>query len=595
MEFTTRHELELYPKFKNEDHFIAALARFDLYSGSSSTQNIGLWNAPTGITDPTVNALMKSTGVGNNEWRRLQWYGKFHYSYKSKYIFDGGLNVSGSTDFGAGNKYAFYPSVSLRWNISDEKFMNWSKKWISMLAIAPDWGMTGNSIGGGYYQYNKYSQGSNYLSHTTIRPENLSLTQIKWETTSQWNIRAQLGLFDDLLTFDFDYYDKKTTDLIMNSLRIPASNGFSQLDKVNAGTMRNKGWELYANTGKICKIGKFSMKLKANIAQNFNQVEEMNPILLSSLNGSDDFQPGNLAFNQRVQVGNALGSIYGLRYKGVYAYDYDHSGYTPASVAAYGQSTDGSGYTYVDGQPVKVNTAAAAAMRGENSTCPIAYDAQGNMLTDKSGNPLQMYYAYQEGAKYKFEGGDAIYEDINHDGQIDRYDMVYLGNSNPTCQGGFGVSLYWDRLTLNASFVFRMGNQVVNMARMTLESMRNNANQSFATTHRWRKNGDVTEMPRALNAAAGDSYNSLPSDRYVENGDFLRFNYLQLTYDFDPALIKKWHINTLKLSASVNNLAVWSKYTGTDPEVSPTGFSVATDNNRTPRTRQFTCNLTIGF
>ena len=218
------------------------------------------------------------------------------------------------------------------------------------------------------------------------------------------------------------------------------------------------------------------------------------------------------------------------------------------------------------------------------------------MLTDAKGIPLPMYYCYNEGYRYQFQGGDAIYEDINHDGQIDRYDMVYLGNSNPKCDGGFGFNIYYGRLSMNVGFNFRVGNQIVNLARMNLESMLNNKNQSFATTWRWRKNGDETVVPRALSSVNGyKSYNSLPSDRYVENGDYLRLQYVQLNYEFDAKKLKKYHINQLKLHASLDNLWCWTKYTGVDPDVSPQGFAVSRDNNRTPRTKSFTCSLTLGF
>ena len=370
---------------------------------------------------------------------------------------------------------------------------------------------------------------------------------------------------------------------------------------MNAGVLRNKGWELNFSTSKICKVGKFALKLRGNVAQNFNEVEEMNPLILESLNGADTYQPGNLKYNQRVQIGNALGSIYGLHYLGVYKYDYEHNGITTSSISAYGYAEAGnSGYAAnADGSinyNEPINTAAAAERRGEVHTCPIAYDADGNMLTDAKGIPLPMYYCYNETYRYQFQGGDAIYEDVNHDGQIDRYDMVYLGNSNPKCNGGFGLNLYFGRLSLNAGFNFRIGNQIVNLARMNLESMLNNKNQSFATTWRWRKNGDETVVPRALSSVKGfSSYNSLPSDRYVEDGDYLRLQYIQLSYDFDAKKLKKYGINTLKLFASLNNLWCWTKYTGVDPDVSPQGFAVASDNNRTPRTKSFTCSLTLGF
>lgn len=594
LEFTTRHDLRYYSGFANKDHSLSGLVRFELYSGSSSKQNTGLWNVPDGITDPTVVALLRAAGASNSEWRSQSFFGQVHYSYKSKYSLDATVRTDGSTNFGKGSKYGTFPSVGGRWNISDENWMQWSKKVISMLAFRPTWGITGNTGGGSFNQYNKYASDGYYNGHTVVRPENLSLTQIRWEKTKQWNLGFNLGLFDDIVTAEFEVYDKKTTDLLMDNLRIPSANGFNYLSKVNAGTMRNKGWEMNVSTARIAKVGKFAMKLRGNIAQNFNEVEEMDPLILEALNGSETYQPENLKYNQRVQIGNALGSIYGLRYKGVYRYDYDHNGYTQSSIAAYGYAEhENSGY---DAKGNPINTAAAALRRGENATCPIAFDADGNMLTDAKGIPLPMYYCYNESYRYQFQGGDAIYEDVNHDGQIDRYDMVYLGNSNPKCNGGFGIQLYYDRFSLNTGFNFRMGNQIVNLARMNYESMLNNNNQSFATTWRWRKNGDITEIPRALSKVHGyNSYNSLPSDRYVEDGDYLRLQYIQLSYDFDAKKLKKYGINNLKLFASVNNIWCWTKYTGVDPDVSPQGFAVCTDNSRTPRTKSFTCSVNLGF
>ena len=220
------------------------------------------------------------------------------------------------------------------------------------------------------------------------------------------------------------------------------------------------------------------------------------------------------------------------------------------------------------------------------------------------GNPLPMYYVYNNdgGTRYQFSGGDAIYEDINHDGQIDRYDMAYLGNSNPKFFGGGGFTLFYGKFSMNVGLNFRVGSMVINNARATYESMHDNNNQSYATTWRWRKNGDdvTAGMPRAINyyGTGVQSYNSLPSDRYVESGDFLRIQYIQFKYDFDPKKInflKKCGIKVLGLSASINNIACFSSYTGVDPEVSPNGFNPAIDNAKVPRSRSFTCSVNLGF
>lgn len=578
MQFTTRHDLAFYPKFNNEDHALSALFRFEMTTGTSNDQSLTSRGIPGGLTDPTLDAYLTACSTSPGEWRSLSYTGSVHYSYKSKYSLTATLRSDGRTDFGAGKKFGVFPGVSGRWNISDEKFMKPLKGWLSMLAFRPGWGIVGNVVGGGYNQYNRYADFGSYGNgHGAIKPENLRLASLQWEKTSSWNIGFDLGLWDDLVTFALEIYNKKTTDLALQNVSIPSHNGFSSLAWQNVGTMRNRGWELYVNTSRFAKVGKFSMKLSANIAQNINKIEDMDASVLESLNA--DFNYKNENYLGRVQIGNALGSIYGFRFKGIYAYDYDHNGYTDESAKTYGD-----------------NTAAAAQKRGENFTCPIAYDANGNMITDAKGNPMPMYFNYG-GTNYQFQGGDAIYEDINHDGQINALDIVYLGNSNPTCNGGFGVDFYYGNWSLSASFNFRIGNQIINMARMQAEDMLNNNNQSQATKWRWRKNGDVTEIPRAMNsnAAGGATYNALASDRYVENGDYLRFQYLRLGYNFDSKLLKKIGLNTLSLSASANNLWVWSKYTGTDPDVTTAGWGVATDNNKTPRSKSFTVSLNVGF
>ncbi|MBR1788708.1 MAG: SusC/RagA family TonB-linked outer membrane protein [Bacteroidaceae bacterium] len=622
LEFTTRHELHYYSHFKNTNHSLSGMARFEMATGNSSTQNLGLWNVPNGITDPTVVALMRSASAGNNEWRSHSFFEQIHYSYKSKYSIDASVRTDGRTEFGRAHKYGTFPAFGARWNISDEKFMEPTRKIISMLAFRPTWGITGNTGRAGGNQYNRYYSAGYYNGHTVVRPANLSLPNLRWEKTQQWNLGFNLGLLDDLLTFEFEVYNKKTTDLLMEGLRIPEVNGFGSLAWFNGGTLRNKGWELNGSTAKFAKIGKFSMKLRGNISQNFNEVEEMDPLLLENLNGEDTWNPTNFAYQTRIQIHNAIGSIYGLKSKGVYRYDYNHNGFDNATWKAYGYAESvpdgvggyrnstsadeaaayGNGYHYsqaADGswyRDFAINTAAAAARRGENSTCPLAYDANGNLLTDAKGNPLPMYYCYSEGSRYQFQGGDAIYEDINHDGSIDRYDVVYLGNSNPKLYGGFGVNFYYGRFELNASFNFRMGNQILNLAKSHYESMIPITNQSYATTWRWRKNGDITDIPRALTGVNGyASYNSLVSDRYVENGDYLRLQYIQISYNFDPAKLKKIGIRTCKLFASINNVFCWTKYTGVDPEVSIGGFGIAKDESKTPRARSFTCSLNLGF
>ena len=170
--------------------------------------------------------------------------------------------------------------------------------------------------------------------------------------------------------------------------------------------------------------------------------------------------------------------------------------------------------------------------------------------------------------------------------------MVYLGNSLPKVNGGFNFTFRYGPWSVKTRFMYRFGNKVVNVARQNLEKMFDTNNQCASVNYRWRKDGDITPIPRAM---YNSSYNYQASDRFVENGGFVRFQNLQIAYNFDKKLIKSLGLNQLQAYASLNNLYVWTKYSGVDPEVSPSGYGVASDNSQTPRSKQFTVTLNIGF
>lgn len=583
--FTTRHSLVFRPHFENENHSLQVMARIEASTSNSTSQSKSSSGIGGGLTDPTVpgwtTGMSTSTGKGHS----MSGTGSVHYAFGSKYAFDFTIRADGSTKFGSGHKWGFFPGISGRWNISDEAFFEPLKKVISMLAFRPGWGVTGNSSFGEGLIYNQYASYGSYNGVTAIRPFNLRLTDIRWEKTKSWNLGFNLNFFDDLLKFDLNIYDKKTTDLLNSGVRVPSTSGFTSLSSANVGKMTNQGWELFVSTSDVLKFGKFHANFRFNISQNINKVTEMDASVLNTVNAEFNYKKANEKPLERVQVGHSLGGIYGFRFKGVYAYDYKHNGYflNPDDNEYYLTEPDANGNLY--------NTAKATG-----KTAPIVRDAEGNVIYDKNGNPLQMVYNYGGGSEYKFEGGDVIYEDINHDGQINELDIVYLGSSNPKMNGGFGVDLTYGRWTLKTNFNFRVGNKIINLARMYAEDMRTNKNQSAAVNHRWRTNGQVTEIPRAMNTnVSGDIFNALISDRYVEPGDYLRFQYFQLGYSFPAEKLKKYGLSSLRLAASGNNLIFWTKYKGVDPDHSASRFSPCTDSSQTPRSRSFTVSLNVGF
>lgn len=582
--FTTRHTLTFTPHFKNEDWFATMMGRWEMTSGNDNSQTVVNKNTPNGTTSPTVDANIESMSTSNGQWRSMSMVYSGHFSYKSRYVLDFSLRADGTTKFGDDKKWGWFPGLSAKWIIGDEPFMKWTKPVLSMLAIRPTWGIVGQQPGSQYLQYSKYNSSGMYGGLQNKRPvtylEGLQLNKLQWERTTQYNLGADIGFLDDRITADFNYYYKRTKDLLMQNVGIPTTSGFSSLPWSNVGEMTNKGWEFNMNLNKIVKIGKFSLSANFNISQNFNEIVDMESSVLESINKDWDASKRDEYLN-RIQIGNPLGSIYGLRYKGVYQYTYEYLTNQCTSDGRWINDRSVSFEDYVR-QFIK-----------DGNTAPIALDKNGNPMFDAKGQPIRQVYNFSDGsATYEFQGGDAFYEDVNHDGQINALDIVYLGNSNPHFNGGFGFNLQYGDWSLKTSFNYREGIKIVNSAKMNLEKMYNAYNQSSAVNWRWRKNGDVTIIPRAM---YDKGYNFLGSDRFVEDASFIRMSYIQLSYNFNKKMLKTLGLRRLTTSLSGQNLFCWSKYSGTDPEHSPGAWGIAYDSSQTPRSKSVTLNIQVGF
>ena len=581
--FTTRHTLTFTPAFKNKDWYATMFGRWEMTTGNNNSQYQLRINTPNDVNSTSVDGGdLKSMSTGNGQWRSMSALFNGHFSYKSRYSLGVSVRADGTTKFGDTKKWGYFPGVSARWNISDEKFMKWANKWLSMLSFRPSWGIVGNQPGSEYLQYARYATGAIYgqvgNNDGTTYLEALQLNKLKWEKTTQTNLGGDFGFFNGLITGDFNYYYKKTRDLLMSNVRIPSTTGFSTLAWTNVGDMENKGWELNIEANKFINIGKFSMSANFNISQNFNKILAMDESVLESINSDWDAAKRGSYLN-RIQIGNPLGSIYGLRFKGVYQYTYEY-------LINMKERNNWSGEdlrNYINNEFLP-----------SGKTAPIAIDNEGKVLMSSTGEPVRQVYNFKDGSStYKFQGGDAIYEDINNDGQINSLDIVYLGNSNPKVSGGFGFNFFWgSNWSLKTSFSYRAGVKVVNTAKMGLEQMFNAYNQSSAVNWRWRKNGDVTNIPRAM---FDTGYNFLGSDRYFEDASFIRMSYIQLVYNFNKKLLKALGMRRLQLSISGQNLFCWSKYSGTDPEHSAGAWGIAYDNSQTPRSKSVTMNINVGF
>ena len=568
--FNTKQTLTLIPSFKNKDHSFMMLGRFELNSGSSTSQSEDKKGVHTGITTTQGGGQITNLSSNYSQHRSMYFTASAHYAYKGRYIIDGSLRADGTTKFGPDSRWGFFPSLSLKWIISDEPWMEPTKKWLSMFAIRPSWGRTGQQPGQDYLYTSKYGSTNRYLDMQSMKPNNIRLTNMKWEIHESWNGGIDLGFFNDRLTLTIEGYSQTTTDMLLSNYRIPSNTGYENVAYKNQGKMRNLGWEFHISSNRIITIGKkFWVDVNANFGNNRNELLELDDLTLDSYNTVYGFS--NDETLQRVQLHNPLGAIYGFRYKGVYQYNYS---------------------TFKNMTPEERNQFLA-----EGKTAPVAIAADGSVIVDGKGDPVRMMFNYTNdatGRNYRFNGGDAIYEDINHDGQINALDIVYLGSSLPKLTGGFGFSFTYGDWRLSTQFTYRFGNKIINRARLHAEAMINNNNQSQAVNYRWRKEGDVTSIPRAM-YGNNSNYNTLISDRFVEDGSYLRMGYAQLNYNIRRKYAQALGVNRISLYLSANNPFVITKYSGVDPDISSGGYSPAIDSAQTPRSRSYTLGITVEF
>jgi hypothetical protein len=298
-------------------------------TSKSNSQYISQYDLPDGVTSPTVDAALPggrdvngnyamTSGNSRSNSQNLLYNG--HFSYKERYILGFSLRADGNSKFGPKNKWAYFPGVSLRYNVIDEPFMRKIKgKAVSEFGLRASWGVNGKAPDADYLFYSTYntSAGSygNGTTLVTASIDGLKLDDLRWEKTTSYNLGANLGLLNNMVEVEFDYYHKSTNDLLMKSVRIPSTTGYASVSYANVGRMNNDGWELNVNGRRFLKIGKCSMDVGFNIAQNYNEIKEMDQRVLDAINSewSATTRPTNRSttgYLNRVQIGNPLGSIY---------------------------------------------------------------------------------------------------------------------------------------------------------------------------------------------------------------------------------------------------------------------------------------------
>ncbi|HEY6900138.1 MAG TPA: SusC/RagA family TonB-linked outer membrane protein, partial [Puia sp.] len=501
----------------------------------------GYANPSSQIQTLSGPARIKNLSSSNSTENILSFFTQLNVIYDDRF----GVNVvvrrDGSSKFGGGNKYGNFPSAGAYWRVSNEKFISQNLKFIDNLKLRASWGQLGNSGIPNYAYINQFTAGANYLGYTGIYQTNPALNSLRWETSESTNLGLDLEMFQSRFNVTLDFYNKETKNLLY-SLALPSSSGISGSIYTNLGNIRNRGIELDLNVDVIKPKNPsgFRWNMDLNIARNQNKV-------LSLPGGTITFSNNQYAgFSSQVKQGDPLGTYYGLKFKGVYATDADAT--------------------------VK--------------------DSKMGTVYNVNGTPKTMLLGSETGLAFK--GGDAIYEDYNHDGIIDDQDKVLIGNANPMFFGGWNNNFTYKSFGISLFIQFQYGNDVINGMKYYLERMTTTDNQAASVLRRWRKQGDNTNIPRALDT---DDRNSRASSRWVEDGSYARLKFITFTYRLPTKLVQRIKLKSVDAFITGNNLFTWTKYTGADPEIQlgsdPTFIGI--DQGLTPQTKGLTLGCNVRF
>lgn len=540
----------------NEKHDLSVVWNWMTKESVGSAYRIWSANsASNSLQDPANPSKVNEGGLGPetslSRGRSLGTAMMANYQYKDKYIVTIGTRLEGNSKFDSENRYFFFPSMSLAWRLSGEDFMQQFSHWMNDVRLRFSYGETGNPPRSeGMYYSNVESFNYGYLGYSAIYPGSMALKSLKWESITNYNYGITIDLFDGRIYTEIDYYFNKTEDMFGYNQPVQSTSGYSRNSVVNMGAMDNIGWDWTVKTIPIQQKD-LSVTFDFNVARNFNVLRRL----------TDDYSTirnetiGNGIYQNIASIGNPAGSFYGYKYEGVYLNEEDL----------------------------------------------LARDGNGEITLDPNGNPIKMYYDYNGTQRYEFEVGDAKYQDINNDGNIDANDIQYLGNANPLFTGGFGSMITYKEWSLNGFFYYRYGNSIINRTKMFGEAMHNFDNQLASTLKRWRKPGDGENgeeiLPRAL---YNRGYNYAGSDRFVEDGSFLRLKYITLTYRFPKSICNTLGVSNIRTSVTANNLFTFTNYSGQDPEISIQSsdnviYTVGYDDSRTPRSKEVTFVLSVTF
>lgn len=506
-----------------------------------------------------------SSGFGSSAM--ASFFTRETYNYGDRYLGTYTYRYDGSSTFGPKNRWAGFHSVALAWRFSNEKFFEPVKKVIDNGKLRLGWGQTGNSSIGSYAWGAAITRMPSALG-MGFRPSNIPNTSIRWESQEQYNVGLDLGFFNGRLNLTIDAYYKRSDDMLM-SMQLPSYMGTQgnvssklQAPKGNYGSIENKGLEITLDAHPV-QLKNFSWDSNFQISFNKNKLLSLSDTENATLVGYGQW--GDVVCVS--EIGKPLYNFYGYKVEGVYK-DLDDI---------------------------------------QNSAKPAKYPSDGVF---SRGNTVWV--------------GDIKYKDVDENGIIDERDRTDLGSPLPKFTFGWTNTFRYKNLDLSIFLNGSYGNKVMNYNSLTLTHMNSTwTNQLqgvvskrarlepidptivYADGSKWfdhidnvRVQNPGTKIPHTSINDPND--NDRISDRYVEDGSFLRIKNITLGYTFPKAILNKAKIENLRVYVNIQNLYTFTKYTGYDPEVGAstqdsTGLTYGLDNGRYPSPAMYSFGLNITF
>ena len=563
----TYWQLKNYVTYSNtfaEKHSLTAMVGQECWESKWDYTKIANTNLPSdAVHNPQLGTGTANINAGFGSSSMASFFTRWTYSYDNRYNATYTYRYDGSSNFGPNNRWAGFHSAAASWRFTNEKFMK-DIKWLSNGKLRVGWGQTGNS------NINSYVWGVNMQQvYTSLgngyRPQNIPNLDVRWEKQSQIDVGLDIGLFNDRVNLTIDWYQKESKDMLME-LQLPSymgtqgnPNSALKAPMGNYGHIRNTGLEITLNTHPF--IGEFQWDSEMQISFNKNKLIALNGTASSAIVGYAQWGQTQVT---KTDIGESLYSFYGYVCDGIYQ----------------------------DLQDL------------ETSPKPTAYPSNGVF------NGANTTYV-----------GDIKYKDLNGDGVINEDDRTIIGSPLPKFTFGWTNTFRYKNFDLSIFINGSYGNKVMNLTKRNLTTMSSawsnqhtdvidrarlepiDASIVYEDGSKWynhvenvRVANPNASLPRAIIGDPND--NDRISDRYVEDGSYLRLKNLALGYTFPKKIIRSLGVENLRLYCNIQNLFTITGYDGYDPEIGVSTMSInvmGVDYGRYPSPTTCSFGLNMSF